>query len=344
VGLDLRYAPDEAELLDPNPARLWEELVISLPNLGAEVVGGYAVDDPYGAERGAPAVTEHFGCLVEPARLTFGAGVTSLLHALAGLAQSGPVAAPEAVHPDLEVWAAQRGADVHLLDGAADRDRLIAFTAQVRPAVLHLDRPAFSGEPIALRDLETVASRAARLGTVVLVDESPAPYLGPSGSAVRLTDRLDNLVVLRGFTKAYSWGGLRAGFAVASLGVAARVRELVPPMQIGELALLGALRLLSAGDVFRRLRARVRAIKPEVVRVLRAAGMDVLEGHEDIPWVVVLDPGGATSELLAARGIAGLRPAPATVPSPRGSGLLHLTIPLSDGRMRELTRRLEARP
>jgi histidinol-phosphate aminotransferase len=341
VALDLRYAPDEAELLDPSPAAVWRELVSSLPGLGAGTVSGYPVDDPYGGERGAPVVSAHFACRVEPDHLTFGAGVTSLLHALAGLARGGPVAAPAAVHPDLEVWAAQRGADVHLLEGSPERDRLISFVATVRPAVLHLDRPAFSGEPIGLRDLGMVAHRAGRLGAVVLVDESPAPYLGPGGSAVRLAEKLDNLVVVRGFTKAYSWGGLRAGYAVASGGVAARVRELVPPMQIGELALEAALRLLAAGDVFRRLRARVRAVKPVVVRLLRAAGLDVLEGHEDIPWVIVLDPEGTTSDFLAARGIAGLAPAPATVPGSRGAGLLHLTIPLGDERLQELARRLD---
>ena len=341
VALDLRYAPDEAELLEPAPAALWREVVSSLPELGAAVVAGYPVDDPYAGERAAPVVSAHFGCGIEPEQITFGAGVTSLLHALAGLAGRGRVAAPAAVHPDLEVWAAQRGADVHLLEGSADRDRLIAFVAAVRPALLHLDRPHFSGEPIGLRDLELVASRAGRLGAVVLVDESPAPYLGPAGSAVRLTERLDNLVVVRGFTKAYSWGGLRAGFAVASAGAAGRVRELVPPMQVGELALAAALRLLEAGDVFRQLRARVRAVKPVVVQVLRSAGLEVLEGHEDIPWVIVLDPEGTTSDLLAARGIAGLRPAPATVLGSRGAGLLHLTIPLSDERLLELGRRLE---
>lgn len=341
VVLDLRYAPDEAELLEPSPSWVWQQLVSSLPGAGAGVVAHYPVDDPYGGARGAAAVSDHFGCKIKPDQLSFGAGVTSLLHALAGLARGRPVAAPALVHPDLEVWAAQRGADVHLLEGVPDRDRLISFVAAVRPAVLHLDRPSFAGEPIGFRDLETVATRVGRLDTIVLLDESPAPYLGPERSAVRVTERVDNLVVVRGFTKAYSWGGLRVGFAVASEGAAARVRELVPPMQVGELALEAVLRLLAAGDVFRQLRARVRAVKPLVVRVLRAAGLEVLEGHEDLPWVVVLDPEGSTSEFLFRRGIFGLLPSPATVPGRRGAALLRLTIPLSDERLVEMGRRLE---
>src|SRR5215212_4613930 len=86
VKLDLRYASDEAGLLDPSPSQIWEELVLSLPRNGADVVANYAVDDPYGGERGFEVVADYFGCSVAPHQLTFAAGVTSLLHSLCGLA------------------------------------------------------------------------------------------------------------------------------------------------------------------------------------------------------------------------------------------------------------------
>src|SRR6185295_13649410 len=98
-----------------------------------------------------------------------------------------------------------------------------------------------------------------------------------------------NLVVLRGFTKAYSWGGLRCGFALASEDLAVRVRELVPPMQVCELAFQAALRILLAGDMFEALRVRIRSVKPEFVNELTGAGLTIVQNQPDLPWVGISD-------------------------------------------------------
>ncbi|HEU0299819.1 MAG TPA: aminotransferase class I/II-fold pyridoxal phosphate-dependent enzyme, partial [Longimicrobium sp.] len=333
VRLDLRYASDEAELLDPSPHGTWEALVSELGHGGAGVVSAYPVDDPYGGVRGAEGVGRFFGIPLQPEQLTFAAGVTSLLHDLAGLADGGPVAAPALVHPDLEAWAAARGSEIRLLSGDASLDALLRHVEQVRPALVHLDRPDFAGRFLQLDEVEALARAAARVGAAVVIDESPAPYLGPAGSAATRVNAVRNLVVLRGFTKAYSLGGMRAAFAVASPGIARRLRELVPPMQVGELALAAALRLLAAGDVFGRLRARVAQVKPVAVGLLREAGIEVLENDPRLPWVALADPGGAASALLEARGIRALRPSPApALPAPRLE-VLRLTVALSDARM-----------
>ncbi|HEX6747336.1 MAG TPA: aminotransferase class I/II-fold pyridoxal phosphate-dependent enzyme [Longimicrobium sp.] len=333
MRLDLRYAPEEAGLLEPRPEAVWEALVRQAGRGGAGVVAGYPVDDPYGGVRAAPAVSRFFGVELAPEQLTFAAGVTSLLHDAARLADGGCVAAPALVHPDLEAWAVGHGSEVRLLDGPATLERLTAHLEEVRPALLHFDRPDFTGRFLALPEVEALARAAAAMGAAVVIDESPAPYLGPRGSAATLANRVGNLVVLRGFTKAYSLGGMRAAFAVASPGVSQRVRELVAPMQVGELALAAALRLLDAGDLFGGLRARVRAVKPGVVARLRWVGLEVMENHREFPWVAVADPGGAASRFLEARGIFALRPAPVPVfPEPRLE-VLRLTVPLSDERL-----------
>jgi len=333
VRLDLRYAPDEAAFLDPTPTSIWERFVGSAGHGGAEAVAGYPTDDPYGGERGAGAVARFFGISLEPGQLTFAAGVTSLLHDLAGLADGGAVASPELSHPDLAAWAVSRGCAVHLLAGPATRERLQAHLEATRPALLHLDRPDFLGHFLPLQELGEVVRAVARCGAAVVIDESAAPYLGPAASAVGLVNDADNLVVLRGFTKGYSLGGMRTAFAVASPAIAVQVRELVAPMQVSELALLGAMTLLATGDVFSPLRSRVRAVKPETIRLLRSAGIEVLDNHEHLPWVGLADPGGTASVLLEGRGIRALRPVPASVyPTPR-LDVLRLTIPLSEERI-----------
>jgi histidinol-phosphate/aromatic aminotransferase/cobyric acid decarboxylase-like protein len=333
IRLDLRRAPDEASWLDPAPDAVWESMIGAEPRSGAEAVAAHPVEDPYGGRRGAEVVGRFFGVAVGAEQLTFAAGVTSLLHDLCDLADGGPILAPALVHPDLEAWALSRGAEVRPLREPAGADELVEALAANRPALLHLDRPVFAGGLLALDDLGRVAGVAASVGAPVVIDESPAPYLGPSGSAVRLLGAVDNLVVLRGFTKAYSWGGLRGGFALASPTLAARVRELVAPMQVGELALRAALRLLAAGDVFGPLRRRVRAVKPAFAARLAGAGLAPLGGHPDVPWVVVEDRGGAATRFLAARGIQGLAPVPMPVVPPPSTDLLHLAVPLSDERL-----------
>jgi histidinol-phosphate/aromatic aminotransferase/cobyric acid decarboxylase-like protein len=338
--LDLRYAPDESDWLDPPPAVVWRALMRELPDLGTAAIEHYAVDDPWGGQRAAPAVARFFGVALEPRQVTFAAGVTALLHALAGLARDGTVLAPALVHPDLEVWAAAGGARIELLDGPLRADALVAAIGAVAPAVVHIDRPAFGGELLAAADLEAVVTAAAGVGAVVVVDEAPAQYLGAAASAARLVGDAPNLVVLRGFTKAYSWGGLRAGFAIASTPVADRVRALVPPLGVGEIALAAALRLLAQGDVFARLRARIHAVKPEVVELLAGAGIDSDPGHPDVPAVVV---DGAAAELLDRLGVRALEPVPPPGAPDGAPPVLQLRIPIGDERLALLRELLSPR-
>ena len=327
--LDLRYADDETELLDPPPAKVWAHLAATAD----QVAGHYPVDDPFGGRRGAPLVSRFFGRPVAPAQLYFGAGVTSLLRDLAGLADGGPILAPAHTHPDLQAWAAFGGADIRIAAGPGTAAALAAEIRRVRPALVHLDRPAFDGSILGTGDMLQLAGAATEVGATVVVDESAAAYLGPAGSLATVAGAVGNLIVLRGFTKAYSWGGLRAGFAVCSPVIAVRVRELVTPMLIGELALQAALRVLAAGDPLAALRQRLRSVKPPFVDRLAAAGFAVTPGHPDIPWVVIADPDGAAERALAERGIRGLLPAPAPVPAPPATAPLHLTVPMSARRI-----------
>jgi histidinol-phosphate/aromatic aminotransferase/cobyric acid decarboxylase-like protein len=337
TGLELRYAPDETPWLDPSPAEIWRELLRSEEDLGANAAGFYAVDDPYGAERGAETVADYFGCPIPSDLLTFGAGVTALLRDLSDLAEGGLVLASELVHPDVESWTVAAGGEVHLIAEPLTPSRLMTAIDVLDPALVHLDRPTFAGELLGLADLEAVCRAASRAGAIVLIDESPASCLGPNRSAARLIHEVDNLVVVRGLTKAYSCPGLRVGFAMASGIIAPRVRELVPPLQVSELSFRAALRLLASGDVFARFRARVASVKPVVTALLETNGFEVIRGHPELPWVLVRDPQQTASERLRRLGIRGLRPAPPPTQCGEVPEFLHLSLPLSDERLAAVT-------
>ena len=333
VKLDLRYASDEMALLDIDIARLWKSVIDNAEASGAALAGHYAVDDAYGGARAAPTVSRFFDLPLCAEQVTFGAGVTALLHALSSIAAGGTVIAPELTHPDLEAWARARGSHIVTLTEPYDHDELMMTTAGASPALVHVDRPDFLGRLTELREVEELALAARTVGAIVLIDESAAQYLGPSASAVQLVNRVDNLVVLRGFTKAYSLGGMRAAFAVASPELAPIVRSLVPPLQVSELSLVMALEVLRAGDMFSSLRARVRQVRPAVVAVLERAGIRVIAPRHDVPWLGLRDRAHAAARYLESRGVFALRPTPTgSAPSPAAE-VLRLTIPLSDQRI-----------
>lgn len=328
VELDLRYEPDEADFLDPRPADIW--LDVSAAGAGAHSAAHYPVDDPYGTRRAAHVVSRFFRCDLQPAQITFAAGVTSLLHDLCGLADGGSIAADPLAHGDLEAWAIARGIPTSTIATVAPSGELARALLEHRPAMLHLDRPDFTGGVADLDTILAVARAAARGDTVVLIDESALPYLGPSASAATLVNRVPNLVVLRGFTKAYSWGGLRAGFAVASKEIARHVRELVAPMQVAQNSLAAALRMLAAGDIFERIRERVRLLKPPAFGALDRAGFEPIRSHPHLPWIAMPDPDRQASKRMAALGLRPLEPS--RPPSLAGPDLIRITVPLTDAR------------
>jgi histidinol-phosphate/aromatic aminotransferase/cobyric acid decarboxylase-like protein len=339
--LDLRYAPDETEWLDPHPHDLWSHAIASTMHSGAELVSHYPLDDPFGAVRAAPAISRAFGCPLDAGQVTFGAGVTSLLHDLCGLSDGGPIACPPLVHADLEARAFSRGISIRVVPEPTDPDALRRSVMADPPALLHLDRPTFTGHMMDLAAVAAVADAAAHVGAPVVIDEAGATYVEAAASAVSLVNRSNNLVVLRGFTKAYSWGGLRAGFAVASRDVSAAVRALVPPMQVSETALAAVLRLLEAGDCLARLRLQIRSMKASVASLLASCGLALIPGHPDLPWIAIDDRDRAASALFDHCGIRPLRPAshPCIAPVPP---TVRVTVPLSSARLERLTALLGA--
>jgi histidinol-phosphate/aromatic aminotransferase/cobyric acid decarboxylase-like protein len=188
-----------------------------------------------------------------------------------------------------------------------------------------------------------VARTAADIGAVVIIDEAAATYLGPDASTARLVPATENLVVLRGFTKAYSLGGMRAAFAVASSAIASLVRDAIAPLQVSEASLKIALALLSARDAFRQLVERIRVVKPEVIAALRAANFATVDGHCDLPWIALRDSGGESSRRLEALGIRPLLPTTARafpdifLEQPT----IRVSLPLSETRMQRFTELLK---
>ena len=81
--------------------------------------------------------------------------------------------------------------------------------------LIYLDTPNNpTGQAVPLEEVEALVRRAAELSTPIIVDEAYGDYLPREQSAITLTDRYDNLVVLRSFSKAHGLAGIRAGYGV----------------------------------------------------------------------------------------------------------------------------------
>lgn len=330
--VDLRWTPDEFELVRDAVEAAWVRVAGSAQRAEsaqlAERARRYHLTDPYAANRGAPVLSRHLGCPVEPEQVTAGAGSTGLLRALAGLAGAGPVLAAPDGHPELPAAADALGIPVRFrpLD---DPVTAVDEIGRSQPAVTVIDRPAVVGPAPTLGAVRMLVRACADLGGVVVVDETCASYLDPADSAVPLTGQVEGLIVLRSLSKGYCCGGLRVGFAVCSPGLATAVRLVCPPLAVSALPLDVGLALLTAApDALVPLRARIAEIKPDFEVQLASRGLEVLPTDPRVPWVAL--PADATSRTQLARcGLAGKDVAVVGT-----AGLIRLGVPLSVRRRR----------
>jgi histidinol-phosphate aminotransferase len=97
--------------------------------------------------------------------------------------------------------------------------------------VVFLPNPhAPTGRLFEAADVESLARRAEQRGWVLVVDEA---YHSFSGTDARPLARAHpHVAILRTFSKAWSLGGIRAGYLLGSPEVAAVVRACIPPFVV----------------------------------------------------------------------------------------------------------------
>lgn len=329
--LDLHWTPDEAEFLRPTTQELWRQWWPASVGEQLALVGDYGLHDPYGGHRSAGLLSVAHGVNLDPGCITFGAGVAQLLAALSALAEGGRVATAPFGHPDLPAWARAAGSDVLVVDSWADLDAVRSCSLVV------LDRPGTAGE---IPDPGELARLCGQLTStaVVVVDESYANYLGPNASAVPVTAEVDNLVVLRGFSKGYCLGGLRAGYAVCSAALAEQVRTRAIPLAVATASLEFALRLVAAGDIFEPLRNRIAEVGPVVGTALERLGVATSSWHPALPWLLAEDAVVASRVL----GQAGISHKTFRPEGGAGTDLVRLALPLSQARLQRFLDAVQA--
>ena len=183
------------------------------------------------------------------------------------------------------------------LDAGALRDACRAFGGAARgaPGMLYLDMPNNpTGFHLGRADLEDVASGFDGL---VVIDEAYAEFAGYT--AVRWTKRMDNLAVVRTFSKSFGLAGLRLGYLVAGGRIAEAYNRAVGyPYPVSSLAVEAGIEALRRSQQVRGVADLVRRERARVIRELRAhAAFDVFDSSANF---VMFDAGGAHRRVHAA--------------------------------------------
>ena len=179
--------------------------------------------------------------------------------------------------------AAQGGAAV--TPAYPDDFSLPAGLAEARARVTFLCNPnSPSGTLTPLAQVEALARAVAG---VLVVDEAYVDF--GRGSALSLVGRLDNVLVLRTFSKSFSLAGLRIGLAFGHPELLAGLRTVKDSYSLDRLALTAAEAALDDLATMQANVARIRETRTRLARGLCALGFRVLPSEAN--FVLARRPG-----------------------------------------------------
>jgi histidinol-phosphate aminotransferase len=126
---------------------------------------------------------------------------------------------------------------------------------------------------------------------VVLVDEAYMDF-AQTENAVSLTEKYENLLVTRTFSKSYSLAGLRVGFAVGSealIGGLQRMKDAFNSYPLGMLEQIGAKAAILDIEYWNACRNRIITTRDNTISVLRGMNYTVLDSHANFFFMKAKD-------------------------------------------------------
>jgi threonine-phosphate decarboxylase len=169
--------------------------------------------------------------------------------------------------------------------------------------ICHPNSP--TGRPSVLQQLVDLFQEADRAGVWVVVDESFIDYCESLSCLPRLP-AFPRLIILRSFTKFYGMPGLRIGYSMSSLSVAASLRAHQPPWSVNMVAQRAAEAAIADQRHARRCLAYVEKERARVVKELAALpGLAVIPSSTNFVFVELppSSPAGRIAADLRRRGM-----------------------------------------
>ena len=138
---------------------------------------------------------------------------------------------------------------------------------------------------------------------VVIIDEAYIDF-SKIKSAVSLTSKYENLLVVRTFSKSYSLAGLRVGFAVGNKALIEglqRVKDSFNSYPLGMLEQAAAKAAIIDFGYWNAQINRIIATRNKVTEELRKLGCDILDSHANFLFIKVGDAKNLYEHLLKNR-------------------------------------------
>jgi len=207
------------------------------------------------------------------------------------------------VHPGFtEAEAALRAHGVPVVRVLREQGRGFALDPAAVPVDADLVVVGNPASPTGTLDPASALLALRRPGRVLVVDEAFMDLV-PGEPATLVRDSLEDVIVVRSFTKVLAIPGLRAGYAVAAAPLARRLRHVRPPWSANALALAALAAAASRPDALAAIAARSAAEREDLERRLATAGVRTWPSAANFCLVEVAD-GPAVIAALRERRIA----------------------------------------
>jgi histidinol dehydrogenase len=187
---------------------------------------------------------------------------------------------------------------------AYDGKRWVEAVSALKPAVTVLCLPNNpTGSELGRREVSRIAAAAALAGGILVIDEAYREFSEPEFDRTSLLRELQNVILVRTCSKAFSAAGMRLGYLLAAKAIAVELRKMVPPFHLNLFAAILGLTLWERKDFFL---AQVRKLVSERDRLMgalaRLRGVEVFPTHANFFLMRVGDADGLFSA-LKERGI-----------------------------------------
>jgi histidinol-phosphate aminotransferase len=216
---------------------------------------------------------------------------------LALLKQAQPILFPDISYSFYPVYCGLYQVDFETIPLASDFSIQVGAYARPNGGIIFPNPNAPTGCLVPLAEIERLLQ--SNRDSVVVIDEAYVDFGGES--AIPLTTRYPNLLVVQTLSKSRSLAGLRVGFAVGHadlIEALERVKNSFNSYPLDRLAIVGAVAAIEDEDHFEQCRQAVIATRDTLTAELAALGFAVLPSAAN--FIFVRHPQHDAAELAKA--------------------------------------------
>lgn len=176
----------------------------------------------------------------------------------------------------------------HLLDTITEQTGVVVLLNPNNPI----------GNAFTSEEVETLVQKAAHVGALVIIDEAYHHFY--EKSFIPMTQKYDNVVLLRTFSKIYALAACRLGVVVANENIIDHLHKARLTFDVNSIALLFGLRLLQNPSILDNLKASAKEGMTFVEQKLSEEGYEFKRSHANFLLIrTKTDPIALTQRLEA---------------------------------------------